>query len=269
SSRWRRWGRSLATEASPMMHGLPSTASPEAPAGEGHPGKEQGPFYILAPSPTADEQTRVLKDGDTFAVFDHYGDVKPSGMGEEGLYHEGTRYLSCFLLGLGKDRPLFLSSTVKDANDLLAVDLTNPDLARDGRVAVPRGTLHLSREKFLWDGACYERLRLRNYGLAPIEATLFFLFEADFADIFEVRGTRRPRRGGPRPRTVEGGAVVLAYEGLDRVVRRARLEFSQRPAGLSGRRAQFELAVAPQQEAVLDVTVSCERAGATPRVQGY
>jgi glycogen debranching enzyme len=251
-----------------MMHGLPSTASPDRPA-DGQPGKEQGPFYIVAPSPQADEQTRVLKDGDTFAVFDHYGDVKPSGMGEEGLYHEGTRYLSCFLLGLGKDRPLFLSSTVKDANDLLTVDLTNPDLGRDGRVLVPRGTLHLAREKFLRDGACYERLRLRNYGLAPIEATLFFLFEADFADIFEVRGTRRQRKGRPLPPAVEDSAVVLAYEGLDKVVRRARLEFSPRPAALSERRAQFELALAPRQEAVLDVTVSCERAGGAPRVLSY
>ena len=213
---------------------------------DGHAGKEEGPFYILAPSPQADEQSRVLKDGDTFAVFDHYGDIKPSGLGEEGLYHEGTRYLSRFLLGLGKDRPLFLSSTVKEANDVLAVDLTNPDLAPDGRVLVPRGTLHLAREKFLWGGACYERLRLRNYGLAPVELTLFFVFEADFADIFEVRGTRRPRKGRPLPPVVEGGAVVLAYEGLDQVVRRARLEFAPAPARLSERRGQFEPALAPR-----------------------
>ncbi len=253
-----------------MTDGPHDTASPERPPlPDGHAGKEQGPFYILAPSPQADEQSRVLKDDDTFAVFDHYGDVKPSGLGEEGLYHEGTRYLSRFLLGLGKDRPLFLSSTVKDANDLLAVDLTNPDLARGGRVLVPRGTLHLAREKFLWGGACYERLRLRNYGLAPVELTLFFLFEADFADIFEVRGTRRKRKGRPLPPAVEGGVVVLPYEGLDQVVRRTRLEFSPRPAVLSERRAHFELALRPREEAVLEVTVSCERAGETARVLPY
>ncbi len=44
----------------------------------------------------------MLKHGDTFAVFDHYGDIKPGGLGEEGLYHEGTRYLSCLLLGTWK-----------------------------------------------------------------------------------------------------------------------------------------------------------------------
>src|SRR5215813_10889212 len=70
------------------------------------------PYHILAASSPADERTRVLKHGDTFAVFDHYGDVKPGGLGEEGLYHDGTRYLSSLLLLLDRQRPLFLSSTV-------------------------------------------------------------------------------------------------------------------------------------------------------------
>src|SRR5437588_7573546 len=98
------------------------------------------PFYIAAPSPLADELSRVLKHGETFAVFDHYGDIKPAGLGEEGLYHEGTRFLSCLMLRLGQDRPLFLSSTIKEDNDLLAVVLTNPDMYVDDRLVIPRGT---------------------------------------------------------------------------------------------------------------------------------
>src|SRR5690242_6978576 len=172
------------------------------------------PFYIVAPTPLADELSRVLKHGDTFAVFDHYGDITPTGLGEEGLYHEGTRFLSCLVLALGKNRPLLLSSTVKEDNDLLAVDLTNPDLFRDGQVLIPRGTLHLFRSKFLWQGVCYERLRVRNYGLATIAVSFSFHFEADFADIFEVRGTKRPRKGRHLEPVVEGSAVVLGYEGL-------------------------------------------------------
>lgn len=48
-------------------------------------GPEGGAYHILAASSTADERKRALKHGDTFAVFDHYGDVKPGGLGEEGL----------------------------------------------------------------------------------------------------------------------------------------------------------------------------------------
>src|SRR5439155_3033345 len=119
------------------------------PAAEAEAVSEANPFYIHAPSPLADERSRVLKHCDSFAVFDHYGDIKPGGLGEEGLYQEGTRYLSCLLLELEGGRPFFLGSTVRDENDQLAVALTNPDLLRGSQVPVPRGTLHLAVKEFL------------------------------------------------------------------------------------------------------------------------
>ena len=73
---------------------------------------------------------------------------------------------------LGRGEPLFLSSTVKEDNAILAVDLTNPDIREGDRVTVPRGTLHLFRGIFLWEGVCYQRLRLRNYGPARVEVVL-------------------------------------------------------------------------------------------------
>src|SRR5262245_23545212 len=153
----------------------------------------EDPYYIAATSPPADEYTRVLKQGETFAVFDHFGDIKPTGMHEEGVYHEGTRFLSSLILRLGRDRPLFLSSNVKRDNAVLTVDLTNPDIQADGSV-IPHGTVHLSRSKFLWEGCCYERLRLRNHGMSRVQLSLSMQFRADFVDIFEVRGTKRTRR---------------------------------------------------------------------------
>jgi glycogen debranching enzyme len=219
---------------------------------------DTGPYYIQASSPAADERSRVLKQGETFAVFDHYGDVKPVGLGEEGVFHEGTRYLSCLLLLLGDERPLFLSSTVKEDNECLTVHLTNPDLSRDNKVVVPRGTLHLVRTKFLWSAASYERLHLRNYGLAPIHVTLRLEFEADYADIFEVRGTRRARRGQRLDSTVTDNSVTLAYEGLDKVVRQTHLTFSLRPASLSEEDALWEIDLAPQQEHEIEMTIACQ-----------
>src|SRR5215467_11941318 len=100
------------------------------------------PYYIVAPAPLAGERDRVLKQGDTFAVFDHHGDIRPVGMKEQGLFHEGTRFLSCLVLRLGRGDPQFLSSTVKKDNALLTVDLTNPDLREGDRIVLPRGTLH-------------------------------------------------------------------------------------------------------------------------------
>jgi glycogen debranching enzyme len=225
------------------------------------------PYYILASSPLADDRNRVLKHDETFAVFDHYGDIKPIGLGEEGIYHEGTRYLSCLILQLGKDRPLLLSSTVKEDNDLLAVDLTNPDIRSGDQIVIPRGTLHIFRAKLLWQGTCYERLRIRNYGSAAIEAGFVLHFEADFADIFEVRGTRRRERGRYLEATVADGTVVLAYEGLDAAVRRTRLEFCPRPTAIADSEVRFDVALPPQAETTISLTISCEpEAKAPPRL---
>jgi hypothetical protein len=134
------------------------------------------PSHILAAAGLADERTRVLKHGDTFAVCDHYGDIKPGGLGEEGLYHDGTRYLACMLLELAGGRPFFLSSTVREENDQLAVSLTNPDLLCNGQRQLPLGTLHLAVKKFLWRAVCYQQLRVKNHGLEPVQMSLALHF---------------------------------------------------------------------------------------------
>jgi glycogen debranching enzyme len=218
----------------------------------------EDPYYIAAAAPPAGERDRVLKHGDTFAVFDHHGDIRPVGMKEQGVFHEGTRFLSCLALRFGRGEPLFLSSTVNQENAILTVDLTNPDIREGDRVTVSRGTLHLFRGIFLWQGACYQRLGLRNYGLVPIEVSFSLRFDADFADIFEVRGTRRARRGRLLPPAVGGGTVVLAYEGLDGVVRRSRLEFSPAPHRLTATEAYFTVSLAPQEEALVHLTMASE-----------
>ena len=215
--------------------------------------------HILAASNPADERTRVLKHGDTFAVLDRYGEIRPGGLGEEGLYHDGTRFLSCFLLELEAQRPFFLSSTVREENDQLAVALTNPDLLRDGEVWLPLGTLHLALKKFLWRGVCYQQLRVKNHARERVETTLAVHFEADFADIFEVRGMKRTARGQDLAPQVRRQSVVLSYRGLDGVIRRTRLHFEPRPSSLTVSTARFELSLPPQQETTFCLTVACER----------
>ena len=82
---------------------------------------------IVASSSLTDDHIEVLKQGDTFGLFDRYGDIHSLRTGSQGLYHEGTRFLSRFELTINGERPLLLSSTVKEDNVLLNVDLTNPD----------------------------------------------------------------------------------------------------------------------------------------------
>ncbi len=193
-------------------------------------------FRILAASSLADERTRVLKHGDTFGVFDHYGDIKPGGLGEEGLYHDGTRFLSGLLLDLEGGRPFFLSSTVRDENDQLRVSLTNPDFLDERLVRLPLGTLEVSLTRFLWNGVCYQQLQIRNYGLQTVETSMGLHFTADFADIFEVRGMRRKRGVRICRRSLTGKRSCLRIAGSTASCGRAGCISTSRRRGSRHRR---------------------------------
>jgi glycogen debranching enzyme len=89
-------------------------------------------------------------------------------------------------------------------------------MLREGVVRLPRGTLHLFRTRMLLDGCWLECVRVANYGLEPLETPLTIQFDADFADVFEVRGTRRAARGQRLPGT-SGSESIMRYQGLDGV----------------------------------------------------
>jgi glycogen debranching enzyme len=214
-------------------------------------------FYILATSSLADDRTRVLKSGDTFAVLNRLGDVEAIGLGEQGLYHRGTRYLSRLVLRMGDKVPQLLRSTIQNDNAFLTLDMMNPDLYVESGL-LPRGSVHLFRSKFLWQNTCYDRLRLANFFSTPIETTISLDFSADFADIFQVRGSRRERVGELLPPRVEDSCVVLSYQGLDGVLRSTRLLFDPAPAELSGHSVNFPVGLDPKQETSISVAVSCE-----------
>ncbi|HET9195809.1 MAG TPA: amylo-alpha-1,6-glucosidase [Vicinamibacterales bacterium] len=172
---------------------------------------------------------RVLKHGDSFAVFDPHGDIIAGPSGSYGLFHAGTRFLSRLELLLGNRQPLLLSSTIADDNTIFSADLTNPDIVRDGHVVLERGVLHLFRSRVLGNGTAVDRVRIANHGLRPIEVPIWIRFESDFADVFEVRGSRRPRRGEMLPTIMRDGSASLRYRGLDGVVRRTRLRVLREP----------------------------------------
>ncbi len=226
-------------------------------------------YYILATSSRLDDRTRVLKDEEAFLVVDRYGDILPQGMGEQGLYYQGTRFLSHLEFLLCDRRPLLLSSVIRADNALLAVSMTNPDMHQDGQVVLPRNTLHVFRSLLLRQGTCYLTLRLRNYGSHPVDLAFSVEAAADFADIFEVRGMKRPRRGAAETPESTATGVILGYEGLDGVVRRTRIEASPSPATVSGSRLEFRTRVDSREVQSYSVSISCEVGKSAGRPPSY
>ena len=79
-----------------------------------------------------DDRNRIIKQGECFAVFDRHADIRCEINCEQGLFHQGTRHLSCLALRLNGVRPFLLNSSVVPQNTLLVVDMTNPDIRAGG-----------------------------------------------------------------------------------------------------------------------------------------
>jgi glycogen debranching enzyme len=201
---------------------------------------------------------RVLKGDDTFAVLNRNGDAVATPGGPEGLYHRDTRHLSRLELTVSGRKPLLLSSAVSDDGAMLTCDLTNPDLpATAGRRAIEKDLVHLRRSTFLRNGVCYERLAVRNHGEQPLRIEIGLHIAADFADLFEVRGEVRARRGTLHPPVVAAAQITLAYTGLDDRRRETRLRFEPAPTRLTPQQAVFDLALVPGQRCTLLVETRC------------
>ena len=140
---------------------------------------------------------------------------------------------------------------------VLTVDLANPELrSRDGIVL--RGELiHVNRFKYIWQNACYERLLVQNFDTRRHLVTLGLRFGADFVDLFEVKGKKRPRRGRFSAERLSDTAVVLRYVGLDGLERITRLEFDPPPGRLDTATALFELPLEPGERARAILRITC------------
>jgi glycogen debranching enzyme len=213
---------------------------------------------IVASSSLTEEHVEVLKQGDTFGLFDRYGDIHSLRTGSQGLYHEGTRFLSRFELTMNGERPLLLSSTVTEKNVLLNVDLMNPDITHEGQVEVTRGALHLSRTRFLWQGRCFERLRIHNYSLLTIPVRLSISVDADFADLFEVRGTKRNRRGRRLETVTSKDGISLGYAGLDRVDRWVTVRCAPAPTTVHPGEILCDTLLPAGKVVQWELTISCD-----------
>jgi glycogen debranching enzyme len=218
----------------------------------------EAPFHIPATG-TATRARCTLKYGDTFVVVDSHGDIGTSTGGPDGLFHEDTRFLSHLKLSLNGCEPLLLGFSLRDDNTMLASDLTNPDIHAGGQITVQQHTLHIVALGVLWRNLAYQRLTIRNHGDRPVALRLAINFDSDFADLFEVRGVQRRRRGVAAAGVTGLAEAVLSYQGLDGKRRRTTLSFDPQPSELSAQTACYRLNLAPGGGALVFMTIGCNQ----------
>ena len=215
-------------------------------------------YYISADSTYADDRVKVLNHIDTYGIFDRWGDISPIGKGVQGIYHKDTRFVSRLELTINGIRPLLLSSAIKEENEILSVDLTNPELKDNKGKAIAKGTIHIRRSQFIRNNQFYEQVNLTNHHKEPHEVDLCFRIESDFKDIFEIRGLERHQRGKIYPAKFNRHQkLVIRYKGLDNVKRYTKIRFSEpKLAIFSGNTVTFRLPLLPRKTVIIDYSIS-------------
>jgi glycogen debranching enzyme len=233
------------------------------------------------------QPTLTIKDNDLFLVTDTLGNIAGC-LGDDtnasmGLFCRDTRFLSRLELQINGHSPVLLSSTA-DKGFALSVLCTNPSM--DGGTRLEGGdklepdvevdgsaifefaplradTLGINRELAL-NGALFEELTVSNYSTNSIRFQLSLSFDADFVDLFVVRGYGRKNKGQLLRALLKGQEAVygeqdeastfdarrcrldteltLAYQGLDGALMQSHIEFVHRqPDYLKGYTAVWEI----------------------------
>ncbi|NHO32926.1 amylo-alpha-1,6-glucosidase [Acetobacter fallax] len=248
-------------DAAPLQGDVISIAAPpsKGPVTSTQPvPSELDEFSPAGSSLLSSRRIHALKQGDLFGVFDQTGDILWGQDIADGLYYRDTRYLSGLTFRIGEQRPVLLSSVVRENNVMLSVNLTNETLTLDDGTRLTHDLLHVLRSRFLWEGKCFERIEIRNFDVRPHDISCDLRFFADFADLFEARGMKRKKRGENLEPAVGECDVNLSYRGLDDRIRTTRILFSPKPKTLSSDHATYDFSIAPGEKILIHIEVQCD-----------
>jgi glycogen debranching enzyme len=176
------------------------------------------------------QPTLTLKDDDLFLITDTLGNISGCSRDETiasmGLFCRDTRFLSRLELQIAGRSPILLTCNA-DKGFALSALCTNPAIPN-----INAETISIQREIVL-NGGLFEELTIHNYNTTPVSFELSLSFDADFSDLFEIRGFHRQRRGGLLRRVqVENQdlsasvtELTLAYQGLDGAILESHIQF--------------------------------------------
>jgi glycogen debranching enzyme len=188
------------------------------------------------------EDSLVLKHDRLFLVVDRHGDAGSGACGV-GLFHDDTRVLSRYALRFAGG-PLSLLSSQVPRVYRAQIDLAATDQAFGGVAWDVKNSVHVRRELVVGD-RLVERVTITSYLPRPVDYWMELEAAADFADIFEVRGLARSRRGqyyapqaGPR-------SIAFAYRGVDGALVRSCIRFSAEPDDVDAHGARWRMRLEP------------------------
>src|SRR5581483_4255488 len=148
-------------------------------------------FQTLEPRKT---NNLTLIDGKTFLSTTVAGEITPPGAPDVGFFHDDTRFLSHMELRVEGARTTVLSAST-EKTFASQIELTTGNIRMPGTLDLPEHTIHIRREQLLAGDVFFDRLTFENFNLSSVSLTIELVFDADFVDVFQVRGCERKVHG--------------------------------------------------------------------------
>ena len=197
----------------------------------------------------------TLIDGKTFLSTTVAGDIQPAGAPDVGFFHLDTRFLSQLELRIDGHRAVVLSSST-ERTFASQIELTTGNITLRDSFDLPENTVHIRREQLLANDIFFDNLTFENFNLKPVDFTVELVFEADFVDVFQVRGVARRVHGQYYQPFVRDNKLVFSYRGLDKTFRQTIIELNPSPVNIENKIARWELHLEPLKKIHIEANVS-------------
>lgn len=212
------------------------------------------PRFLYTEPHLSNVESLSLIRGRTFFVSDRSGNLMPPGAPHVGLFREDTRYLSQMELLVNGHPPVVLSATTEGAY-ANRVELTVKGSVPGEGLDIPVNTVFVHREQILENEGLHDILQFQNFHSERAHLVIEITYNADFMDIFQVRGIIRGKSGRYFEPLIADSQMTFVYEGLDDRVRSTALSFDPRPMRASGHTARWELDLEPRSRAQITATI--------------
>ncbi|TFD94462.1 amylo-alpha-1,6-glucosidase [Jeotgalibacillus sp. R-1-5s-1] len=181
---------------------------------------------------------RVIKENDLFLLTDEKGDIVSNHTYELGLYTKDTRFLSKFKLLINGESPIPLHSDGGE-NFRSSILLTNPHQEKDGELILWRESIQIERTRFIHDDVLYETVKATSFFPKEVSFNLGLQADADFADMFIVRGFQNGEVGKKGATISEPGSITFTYNGADQINRRTVISWDEPERNAHGGTVDF------------------------------
>src|SRR5579859_606985 len=202
----------------------------------------------------------TLIDGKTFLSTNPSGDIMPPGAPDVGFFHDDTRFLSRLELRVGGHSTGLLSSSTEQTF-MSQIELTTGRSTLRDSYEIPENTVHIRRDQLLSADILYDYLTFENFNFHELELSIELLYEADYMDVFQVRGVARQEMGQYYKPLAQRDSLIFYYRGRDEVARETVIHFSPQPDLIEDGVAHWKLKLPPFKRFQLHTTI-------TPLVDG-